>query len=139
MYKKKYLEMINVAEDKSDAEFIFMEVDKYRKYVNAVIAMELQIPVLRFTCPDTESFQNAVMELDKQRRIVHNSAISACTILNRYCENHGLEKWFDGDVEDRHAVAEFCEKVVSNLFMNGITPEQNINKINEEELLSMCK
>ena len=139
-YKDKYLKLVNSAEDKDTAEFIFQCVDSCRNYVNSVLNMELQIPILKFRCPDESDYRNSVMELDRLRRSAHEHAINCCRALNRYCNAVEIDTlWFEGDLNNRHEVATFCGKVVSSLFNNGIKPTQVVKKIAEEELLSMCK
>ena len=52
--------------------------------------MEYRIPILRHRL-EPEAYRNAVMNLDNNRRMAHDTAIGACRQLNRMSKAAGLE------------------------------------------------
>ncbi len=58
-------------------------------------------------------------EMDKNRTIIHNSAISSTKVINRLCEAKELPLFFKGNIEDRVEIAEFIKGVVVNIFENS--------------------
>lgn len=117
MIKEKYETLLKTA-DVDDQEFIYDYMNAFRKYVNAVIRMEIRIPLIRMRM-EPEDFQYEVMQMDNDRRRCHEAAIDACNILNRFSEKLGLPAFFEGDTTDRYAVADFCMEVCQELFMAG--------------------
>lgn len=117
MIKEKYEKLLK-AVDAEDQEFIYDYMNAFRKYVNAVVKMEIRIPLIRFRL-EAEELQYEIMQMDADRRRCHEAAIDACNILNRFSERLGLEPFFEGDTKDRYAVADFCLEVCQELFMAG--------------------
>lgn len=121
----KIKNLINACKDDPDMlEFLGDQFDTFGDYVNAVARMEYKIPILRATKDDVADFQNAVQELDKMRRVYHNSAINACNILNRFSAKLGLEPFYEGSTDDRYQVADFAGRFVNELYCNGIYKEE---------------
>ena len=58
------------------------------------------------------------------------ASVSSC---NRACDMAKCAKFFDGDIGDRYAVAEFAWKVVRELFDGRVGSKE---KISIEEILS---
>lgn len=117
-----YNKMLEMAKEENDMllmDLIRDQVDNFRKYVNAVVEMEIRIPIARFRSTDAEDFQRFVERLDSNRRKIHEVAIDSCRILNRTCATMGLDSFYPGDLEDRYQVADFCMEIVSELFRNG--------------------
>lgn len=117
MIKEKY-EMLLNAVDVEDQEFIYDCMDTYRKYVNAVIRMEIRIPLIRMRM-EPEDLQYEIMQMDANRKRCHDAAIDACNMLNRLSQKLGLPVFFEGNTEDRYQVADFCLEVCQELFLNG--------------------
>lgn len=63
-----------------------------------------------------EDVRDRIMVLDKNRRMAHEKAIVAVKRLNRYSEMYGVNKIFQGDVDDRYQVADFCKDIVNEFF-----------------------
>jgi len=60
-------------------------------YVNAVIAQQQSLPILKETAQDTQEYQFRFEQLDRKRHEAHLAAISAISWLNRVSAAHGLE------------------------------------------------
>lgn len=117
MIKEKYENLLK-AVDEEDQEFIYDCMNTYRKYVNAVVRMEIRIPLIRLRM-EPEDLQYEIMQMDATRRRCHDAAIDACNMLNRLSERLGLPVFFEGDTKDRYQVADFCLEVCQELFLNG--------------------
>lgn len=116
----KYQNLISACREDIDlVEFIKEDMNCYRDYVNQVVETEIIIPVLRFKVDDVKDYQERVMRLDQIRRIKHERAIDACNQLNRISEKLGLPLFYEGDIQNRYAIADFCLEVVNELFLNG--------------------
>lgn len=129
--KEKFLAMVNANKDN---DFVLKMIVNYMNalgdYVASVYRMEMQMPILRFRL-DGEEFRDAVMDLDRARRIAHESAIAACGILNRICEKSGVENLFDGNVEDRNEVADFCMSAVDTIFKDRAKKRHSLEEMVE--------
>lgn len=96
------------------------------EYVTRVYAMETQMPILRFRL-DGDDFRNAVMDLDKRRRAAHEGAIASISVMNRMAKMANVEVLYDGDLEDRLAVADFCMETVKVFFDNRVDGSKKIS------------
>lgn len=113
---KKFTTLVEAARDDEDAlEMIERSMNSFVLYVQAVYAMEVKIPILRFRCDATE-LGEAIMELDRSRRNAHEGAIASVKILNRICKMFDVAPLFEGNTEDRLAIAEFCSETVAAFF-----------------------
>lgn len=106
--------------DKDKAlEFVGSRLQAFPDYANIVIREQVMIPIWRARFEGQE-FRDHVQDMDRQRRSAHDSAIMSVNIMNRMCQNHGLEPFADINTQDRHAVAEFVGQYVNELYNNGI-------------------
>ncbi len=105
------------ADDVEVLEIIEDTIDVYGEYVAYVYKMESLRPILRIKLGKDE-YKNAVEEMDKTRTRIHNSAIASMKVINRLCESNDLSLFFEGNIDDRVAVAEFMRDVVTNVFEN---------------------
>ena len=116
MYKTNFITLVNSYNDDEDAlDLIETNMNNLNGYVSAVYAMEVQIQTLRFRL-EGEDFREAVTNLDKRRRNAHETAIAACSILNRLANLAGVDPLYSGNLEDRNEVAEFWIAIVDELF-----------------------
>ena len=123
MYKEKFCAVVKsivtsgAYEGKLDAALAFLErsMSKLPDYVTTVFNMEVAMQTLRFRL-EPEDYRAKVMELDHSRKIAHDCAIDALNCINRMCEKSSAELFFAGDSSDRYEVAEFCGKVVEEIF-----------------------
>lgn len=88
-------------------------------YVNAVLYMETGIQVARFRLEGDE-FRDRVMDLDRRRKTAHDAMLGRVASLNRICSMVGCPVFFEGDVENRHAVADYAITVVRSLFASRV-------------------
>ncbi len=94
----------------------------------------------RYLCYDSavQMMRNSVMELERYRRSAHEHAISSCKVLNRYCSTRNLDfLWYEGDLDNRYEVADFCGAVISALYNNGIKPTEAV-KISQRKSCYPC-
>ncbi|MCR5670741.1 MAG: hypothetical protein K6G10_07015 [Butyrivibrio sp.] len=90
----------------------------FNSVYNDVIASETS-RILRDTGRiDQEEFEFRLTRSDASRRSAHNLAIDACTQLNRLCDNFHVPK-FCPETDDRHVIADFIGKFVSELYQEG--------------------
>ena len=116
MYKTNFIALVNAYSKDEDAlELIETIMSNLNNYVSAVYAMEVQIQTLRFRLEGDE-YREAVTNMDRRRRIAHEAAIAACSMLNRLAGLEGVEPLYSGNLEDRNEVAEFCIAIVDELF-----------------------
>lgn len=117
MFKKEnFLALVEAySDDDMVLDMIASNMNNLGNYVDSVYSMEYRIPILRARL-DAVDFQDAVMDLDRGRRNAHEAAISSVKILNRVAGKAGLPPLYDGDVENRYQVADFCMEVVKELF-----------------------
>ena len=109
--------------DVDNVDFLESRLDSFRTYVNIVASMEYRIPILRFGLEGDE-LKDAIMTLDRQRKVCHDDVINTCKVLNRICDHLGLQKFYEGNVNDRHQVAEFAGRFVGELYELGIAPHE---------------
>lgn len=106
--------------DKDEAlDFVGSHLEKFPNYVNIVIREQIMTPIWKQRF-DGEILRNHIQDIDQQRKIAHDSAISSINILNRLSKNLGLEPFADIDTTDRHTVANFVGQYVNELYNNGI-------------------
>ena len=100
----------------------------FPNYVNSVWNMEVGMRTAsryrEFGHLDTEQFQETVTTLDRSRKIAHDSMISSCSQLNRFCDICEIPRFCpdleaDADGQEwlhRKNCAEFCGDVVLEVF-----------------------
>ena len=105
------------ADDVDVLEIIEDTIDVYGNYVAYVYKMESLRPILKIRL-EAEEYKNIIEEMDEKRTRIHNAAIAATKVINRLCESNDLSLFFEGNIDDRVAVAEFMRDVVTNVFEN---------------------
>lgn len=119
MYKEKYTALVNSAHKDDDPEFILesikMAMKSFCDYVDVVYNMETRIKIAA-TRYEGSDYREFVMNLDRGRRIAHENAIGQLSMLNRLCKMLEVEPLFDGDLNDRYQVADFCMAITKELF-----------------------
>ena len=92
--------------DKDDAlDFLASQLKAFPDYVNIVVNEQIMMPIYQAKYEGQE-YRDAVMDIDKSRRIAHDSAISSVNILNRACDRHGVSLFADIDTSDRHSLSQ---------------------------------
>lgn len=118
MLRERFEELtkkLSIMGDDMLLESVKFAIDSCGNYVEAVNAMEAVLTVQRFRL-EPDEFREAVSEADKRRRNIHNGLIANVTILNRVCVMAEVEKIFQGDTEDRLAIADFAMEVTTEMF-----------------------
>ena len=105
------------ADDVDVLEIIEDTIDVYGNYVAYVYKMESLRTILKIRL-EAEEYKNIIEEMDEKRTRIHNAAIAATKVINRLCESNDLSLFFEGNIDDRVAVAEFMRDVVTNVFEN---------------------
>lgn len=139
---EKFKELVQAWSDDSEVlDLIESNMNSFAKYVEAVYTMEYQLQIIRIRFEgDGERIRDITMNLDKNRRLRHESAIRSVTQLCRWAEMKNVEPIFDGDLTDRCQVADFCRKIVLYFFdsgLKGTTVDHTFPHRNIEELLSV--
>ncbi len=139
--------IIEVETDPEEVDFMidFIEdnFDKFRYYFNAVYehvrggeVAKLRLDSGRYS---TQEYQDFVMDKDTSRKIAHDSAMDACSIINRQCDAYGVAHICpDVIVENerqmnRGEVADFAGEFVYKVFQEGkhnVTLEQELSNKN---------
>lgn len=73
------------------------------------------IPIVRARY-EGQNLIDRIEALDRNRRIAHERAIMGVQRLNRYSRMFGLPTFFDGDENDRYAMADFYGIVAKTMF-----------------------
>lgn len=109
----------NVADAKAHMAFSTIEdsMNSFNDYVNCVNHCEVKI-ALAYATYEGQELRDYVTDLDQRRRRHHECAISSTSICNRIAGMYGVDNIFEGDVNDRFQVADFCLEVVNDLFTN---------------------
>ena len=94
-------------------------IDSLYDYGNYVMRMNLEALALR-NIEDGEEYRRAVESLDKQRKIKHDSAISALSVLNNIAKRAGIAPVITPDVSElsrgdiAFAIFEMCKYCLDN-------------------------
>lgn len=116
MMKEKYINLVNACKEDADMlEIVNSDIAALGLYVNAVYMMETTLPIIRVRY-DGEELRDRVERLDRNRRDYHERAIMGVKRLNRFAAMMNVEEIFDGDVNDRYAIADFCMETVTEIF-----------------------
>lgn len=87
------------------------------RYPNCVIHMSNMMELWRTVlCYEGEDYRDRVEKLDKDRRIKHDAAIAAISMLNRICKILGIDQ-FDVNLNDRYAVGDWIGAFCGEVFM----------------------
>lgn len=102
--------------DQSSLDLIKRASDTFLEYVRSVDYSETRICILRFRANSSEEFRDLVTEIDRSRRNSHESCIMFCRILNRQAHSRGIGPVFEGDLEQREQVTQFCIEFVAEVY-----------------------
>lgn len=120
MYKERYDSLVEViSEDAELLDFVEDQMNSFVDYVKTVYEMSVSLQILRFRLEGND-YREAVERLDRKRRYAHESAIVACSSLKRLAASYSVESLYDGDLEDRYAIADFCSAIVDEMFKDKV-------------------
>ena len=95
--------------------FVKRGLSALHEYVKSVDEGETRIKIA-YARYEGEELREIVSAADSARRIAHEAAISHTAVLNRMAESNGIAPLFNGDLDDRLQVADFCLDVTVELF-----------------------
>lgn len=119
-----YKKLIKVLGEKSKAgdmiapeatKYVHKSIDAICEYVRTVDVEETQVRIA-YARLEGEELRDVVERADRLRRIAHDAAISHTSSLNHMSLLNGVELIYQGDIENRHQIADFCIEVVKKLF-----------------------
>ena len=121
--EKKFLDLVNVwKNDECALEYIEKDMNSFANYVQAVYTMEMKITMASTLYNhDAEKYANIRYTLDLQRHNCHEIAITAINQLCRFARMKNVDPLYDGDLEDRYEIANFCRKIVLHFFDSGLS------------------
>lgn len=103
---------IGESELSADVEEI---INSCGQYIEKVNAMESALVSARFRLEGND-YRDYMVDLDKSRRLAHNSLIVSVKLLNRYCKLANIDPLYEGDLESRIEIAEFAKEIVDEMF-----------------------
>lgn len=118
--KEKYLNLLDACGDDDDMlGFVLDTAKRFDGYVGAVCESELERPVSKKRY-DGDNLRSDLERIDAYRHAAHEAAISAIKQLNRLSERFDVPSLFEGDINDRIQVAEFCMMFTKEIFDDRI-------------------
>lgn len=117
--KREFLSLVEAVKDDQELlEFVGVKMNAFLDYVDAVVNMEVMQPII-YARYEGQDIRDRIQELDSKRRSKHEVAIAAAAQITRLSEKYHVTPMFNGDVEDRYQVADFCMEMVSEFFGEG--------------------
>lgn len=107
--------VISNSEDLDCVEVLEDLVESAAEYVKDVNVLEGGILIAKYY-KDGEDYRNYIEGLDKERTSAHNELIANVKIINRLCKKYNLSPIYNGDEEDRIAIANFGFELVKEIF-----------------------
>ena len=117
--KRRWDDLV-AASDPEDLEAIELRGDTLARYVDRVAYIDRNAAIWPATM-DPEDCRQKLMDLDRERRNLHNHCLAAVKGLNSMAVAKRLPPLFDGDVDDRYAVADFAGEFVNRCYEHGLT------------------
>ena len=111
----KDLKKLNNDVSKDCIDYIEEIISSCGRYVERVTATEAAFTIARFRM-EPEAYREYVTELDRSRKIAHDTVMVNIAILNRYCRLVGVQPIYTGDLNDRITVADFAMRVCNTFF-----------------------
>lgn len=88
-------------------------------YVQRVANMENALESAYFRLEGAD-YREFITELDRSRKVVHDDLIGKVSMSIRLAKKVSVEHPFNGDIGNRHQVADFAKEVSDHYFKNGI-------------------
>ena len=118
MRKEKINKLIESwKDDKEVLDIIQADVLALGEYTQAVYYMEFSVAIIKAKY-EGEEVRDALGKNDQSRHDAHERAIMGVKRLNRFALMKGLEPIFEGDIDNRYEVADFCCATVKEYFDN---------------------
>ena len=103
--------------DDAVLDILKSDISSLGDYVNSVYLMKATLPIIRFKY-EGKDLRYHVEKLDHRRRDHHERVIVAVKRINRFAKIANLDPIYDGNEDDRYAIAEFCSECVNTYFEN---------------------
>lgn len=123
MYKEKFDTLMETWKCDLDAiDIIERTISSFAQYVEAVVQLEACISARKaLLSHDKEKYTVAMTNLDRSRKLIHESLISNVKIVNRLSAEKGLPLIYDGGLDsknstDRFNVGTFAGEVAKEYF-----------------------
>lgn len=127
--KREFLELVKACgKDEELLDFVEASMNHMTTYVAKVAFMEYALPMYNVRY-EGEELRDKVQDLDQKRRSAHEAAIASVNSLTRLAKSMGVEPMYHGDPDNRYQIADFCENMVHEFFVerSGI-PNHMINE-----------
>ena len=98
-----------------EMDIVIKAIDAFTSYVKTVDDGETFIR-FAYATMEGNALRVAVENADRTRRNAHESAIAMVSILNRMAAKRGVPMVFNGDINDRLQVADFCLEIIVKVF-----------------------
>ena len=138
MKKEKFIALANAIGASEMAEKVLPMLEKQMEcivdYVKAVYMMDIQIQIMNARTMDKDEAIEKFHDLDVKRRRYHDAAIAALSVCNKMSERFGAAPIYDGDMDDRYEVADFCGDFVKEVFDSATVPSYSPKTILEKLL-----
>ena len=90
-------EIINTNNDYSSKVNSF--IDNIFSYAAFIMKEQNMIALAKVEAYDTQDYQDRIKKIDNSRKIKHDAAIAALSVLNRMADNLNLEKVYNGPID----------------------------------------
>ena len=116
-----------IAKNKADADVLRLISDcllSFHVYHYRIAEMETWLMLYDYHNLERKDYQATYTDLDKSRKISHDSVISSIGILNRLCEQNSIRLIYDGIVsEERPYRVEIADAVL--LYVSEVVSKRN--------------
>ena len=128
---KKLIETIENSDDlykDDDLAQIEEQMSCFADYVDVVYRQSVLTPIWRARY-DGETLREMLANIDRKRRNYHESAIAACSQINRMCKIYGTPE-FCPNTENRYEIADFCAQITMMFYLDGLHKDaKNIDTV----------
>ena len=116
MVKEKINRLIKECKDDADMlDIIQSDVLALGEYVTEVCSMEFSSILIRER-EEGEKLREDLEKCDQERHNAHERAIMGVKRLNRFAAMKGLSPIYEGDINNRYEIADFCSEVMNEYF-----------------------
>lgn len=107
-------------EDSEVLNIVYDSLKSFEEYHIAIYDMELWMRLYSYKSVDKKEYQSKVADMDRRRRMFHNSALSSVNILNRLALKENLPPVYEGIVSEEmtyrrevaNAILEYVENII---------------------------
>ena len=99
--------------DSDERELIEQMVHSAADYVRQVVVMEST--AMNLAGRDAENFRRQRLNTDEARSLIHNGFIADVVVVNRLCQNHGMQPIYTGQ-DHRRCFGDFAIRLVDEIF-----------------------